>query len=523
MIPNLYEKLAVLACEGRSWSCSAHGFAPLVAAALPILCCAWLWWSTRFTKINPPLPPGPRGLPILGNLPFIKPDLHHYFTELSQIYGPIFKLQLGTKICIVINSPSLAKQVLKDQDAIFANRELPAAAIVGTFGGLDIAWRPNGPDLNRLRKLVIREIMSKRSLDACYELRRREIRQMVKDIHRKIGSPVNLGEQVAQTAVKVMISTLWGGSSERSSDLIELRKRLDEFVRLFLAPNISDIFPVLAPFDLQGIVSKSKKHISWFYGIFESVIMNRLKIAGDGKKIVDEINKDFLQQMLELNQQGEDKTSLSINELKAVLLDMMVGGTDTIPTTVEWAMTELLRHPDIMTKVVEELDTVVEKQNMVEESHLPQLLYLDAVVKETLRLHPVIPLLLPHTPSQTSFVAGYTIPKHSRIFINAWALQRDPELWDDPLRFQPERFLHGNRGNSFQYLPFGSGRRICVGIALAEKMVSVLLGTLVHSFDWEMPQGTQPDIQEKFGVVLKKMEPLDAIPFARLSSPEQYK
>ncbi|KAK8692699.1 hypothetical protein V6N13_070306 [Hibiscus sabdariffa] len=303
MFPNLYEKVTVLACEGRSWSCSAHGFAPLVPAALAILSCAWLWRSTKFTKLNPPLPPGPPGLPILGNLPFIKPDLHHYFTELSQIYGPIFKLQLGTKICVVINSPSLAKQVLKDQDAIFANRDLPAAAIVGTFGGLDIAWRPNGPDLNRLRKLVIREIMSKRSLDACYELRRREIRQMVKDIHRKIGSPVNLGEQVAQTTVKVMISTLWGGSSERSSDLIELRKRLDEF----------------------GIVSKSKKHISWFYGIFESVIMNRLKIGDDGKKIVDEINKDFLQQMLELNLRGDDKSFLSINELKAVLLDMMVG------------------------------------------------------------------------------------------------------------------------------------------------------------------------------------------------------
>ncbi|GMJ14919.1 cytochrome P450, family 706, subfamily A, polypeptide 6 [Hibiscus trionum] len=528
MIPNLYEKVTVLACQGRSWSCSAHGFAPLVAAALAIFCCAWWYWwrSAKFTEINPPLPPGPRGLPILGNLPFIKQDLHHYFTELSESYGPIFKLQLGTKICIVINSPPLVKEVLQDQDAIFANRDLPAAAIVSMFGGLDIAWRPNGPEHNRLRKLIIREIMSKKSLDTCYALRRHEIQQMVKDIHWKIGSPVNLGEQISLTTVKVMISTLWGGSSERSCNLIELRKRLDEFVRLFLAPNVSDIFPVLAPFDLQGIVSKSKKHMSWFYEIFESVITSRLKSGDDGKKIVDEINKDFLQKMLELNQREDDKSYISINEVKAVLLDLMVGGTDTIPTTIEWAMTELLRHPDIMMKLAEELDTVVEKQNMVEESHLPRLHYLDAVIKETLRLHPVIPLLLPHMPSKTSIVAGYTIPKHSRVFINAWAMQRDPRFWDDPLRFQPERFLKGNnnhRGNSFQYLPFGSGRRICVGLALAEKMVAVLLGALVHSFEWELPRGAKPDVQEKFGVVLKKKEALVAIPVARLSNPKQYK
>ncbi|KAE8720516.1 Nucleotide-sensitive chloride conductance regulator (ICln) family protein [Hibiscus syriacus] len=368
--------------------------------------------------------------------------------------------------------------------------------------------------------------MSKRSLDSCYELRRREIRQMVKDIHRKIGSPVNLGEQIALTTVKVMISTLWGGTSEGNTDLIELKKRLDEFVRLFLAPNISDIFPVIAPFDLQGIVSKSKKHLSWFYGIFESVIMNRLKLQDNRKKNDDKINRDFLQQMLELNQRGDGNSSLSNNEIKALLLDMMVGGTDTIPTTVEWAMTELLRHPDIMMKLVEELDTVVGKQNKLEETHLPRLLYLDAVVRETLRLHPVIPLLLPHTPSQTSIVAGYTIPKHSRVFINAWAMQRDPRFWDDPLRFQPERFFRGDidhRGNNFQYLPFGSGRRICVGLALAKKMAAILLGALVHSFEWKTPSGTIPDVEEKFGVVLKKRESLVAIPFARLPNPEQYK
>ncbi|GMJ14921.1 cytochrome P450, family 706, subfamily A, polypeptide 6 [Hibiscus trionum] len=505
MMLNIYESI------------TSDTAATLMAAAIAVLCFAW-WWGNKFNKINPPLPPGPRGLPILGNLPFIKPELHSYFRELSETYGPIFKLQLGKRTCIVINSPSIAKEVLKDQDAIFANRDTPAATVVGTFGGLNVAWRQNGPEYSRMRKFVIREMLSKSSLDACYALRRREILQMVKDIHGKTGSSVKLGEQVALTTVKVMISSLWGGSSERSSDLIEMRTKLEEFVRLMGAPNVSDILPVLAPFDLQGIESKSKNIVLWFYGIFESVIRKRLNIGDDG-------SKDFLQLMLEMNRRGDAKTSLTDNEVKALLLDMMIGGTDTIPTTVEWAMTELLRHPDIMTKLVSEVDTVAGNENLVEDSHLPQLTYLEAIVKETLRLHPVAPLLLPHMSSETSTIGGYTIPKHSKVFINAWAMQRNPELWDDPLCFQPERFLKADisyQGNNLRYIPFGSGRRICAGIAMAEKMVGLLLAVLVHSFEWKLPEEKRPGVEEKFGAVLKKMDPLVAIPFARLSDSKLY-
>lgn len=206
---------------------------------------------------------------------------------------------------------------------------------------------------------------------------------------------------------------------------------------------------------------------------------------------------------------------------------MLIGGTDTIPTTVEWAMTELLRHPDKMRRVVEELETVVGNQNIVEETHLHRLLYLEAVVKETHRIHPAAPLLVPHMPTDTCVVAGYTIPKHSRIFINAWAIQRDPEFWEDPLRFEPERFLKDSeranyQGNTFHFLPFGSGRRICAGIPMAERMVAYFLAVLVHSFEWELPGGIKPDVKDKLSFVLSKAEPLTAVPVARLSNSLQY-
>ncbi|XVF53971.1 hypothetical protein PTKIN_Ptkin05aG0143500 [Pterospermum kingtungense] len=494
-----------------------------MAAAVAIACC--VWWTKKFAKSKPhPLPPGPPGLPILGNLPFIEPDFHRYVAKLSQIYGPIIKLQFGRRVCIIISSPSVAKEVLKDHDAIFANRDIPVAAMLGRYGGRNIVWTHNGPNFRKLRKLVVREIMSNPSLDAGYELRRGEIRKMVKELHGKVGSTVNLGEQIFHTTLNVMINMLWSSSlngEEGRKLMIEFKKRLHEFVGLLGSPNVSDLFPLLTSFDLQGIQSKTKKILAWFYdNVFESVIVERTKM-GEGQK--NEEHNDFLQLLLDANQRGgDDKTSISMNEIKALLLDMLIGGSDTIPTTVEWAMTELLRHPDKMKIAVEELDTVVGNQNIVEESHLPRLPYVEAVAKETLRLHPAAPLLVPHMPSETCIVAGYTVPKHSRIFINAWAIQRDPEFWENPLRFEPERFLKDKeranyQGNNFYFFPFGSGRRICVGIPMAERMVGYELAVLLHSFDWKLPGGIMPDTKDKLGLVLSKAESLTAIPVARLS------
>lgn len=206
---------------------------------------------------------------------------------------------------------------------------------------------------------------------------------------------------------------------------------------------------------------------------------------------------------------------------------MVVGGTDTTSNTMEWAMTEMMQKPEIMKKVQEELDQVVGKDNIVEESHIAKLQYLGAVIKEVLRLHPAIPLLVPHCPSSSCVIGGYTVPQGSSVFLNVWSIHRDPSVWADPLEFRPERFLDANNkwefnGSDFSYFPFGSGRRICVGIPLAERMISYLLASLLHSFDWKLPVGEKLDFSEKFGIVLKKAIPLVAIPTPRLPNSAQY-
>ena len=205
---------------------------------------------------------------------------------------------------------------------------------------------------------------------------------------------------------------------------------------------------------------------------------------------------------------------------------MVIGGTDTSSNTVEFAMAEMLKSPKTLKKAQEEVVAVVGEDNIVEESHIHSLPYLKAVMKETLRLHPILPLLVPHCPSETAIVSNYTIPKGSRVFINVWAIQRDPKNWDNPLEFDPERFLNGKfdfSGNDFRYFPFGSGRRNCAGIAMAERMVMYMLATLLHSFDWKLEEGDgKIEVEEKFGIVLKMKTPLVLIPTPKLADPTLY-
>lgn len=202
---------------------------------------------------------------------------------------------------------------------------------------------------------------------------------------------------------------------------------------------------------------------------------------------------------------------------------MFFAGSETTSISIEWGFAELLRSPHTFKKLREELDRVVGLKRQVEERDMENLPYLQAVVKETLRLHPVLPLFLPRNTMEDTNYLGYTIPKGTQVFVNAWAIGRDPESWEDPLTFKPERFLDSNveyKGQHFNLVPFGSGRRICVGFPLAHRVVHLAIGTLVHSFDWEFGPGVKPediDREERLGLTLAKKNSIYVIPKKRLS------
>ncbi|KAH7862314.1 hypothetical protein Vadar_002860 [Vaccinium darrowii] len=455
----------------------------------------WTFLKSR-NQISAPLPPGPRGLPIVGYLPFLRTNLHQQFTELAQQYGPIYKLWFGKKLCIVLNSPSLAKEVVRDQDKVFANRDPPIVALAYTYGGFDIAWAPYGSYWRTMRKVFVREMMSNTSLEDTYGLRRNEVRKTIRELHNRIGMGVNIGEISFLTIFNVVMSMLWGRTADgRQAKCVgtEFRATITRIIELLGKANVSDFFPILAGFDVQGVEREMKRLSEVIERIFDSLMDTRMKMSMDEGEdtMKNKGKKDFIQILLELKEKQEDtQTPITLNQIKALLVDIVVGGTDTTATTVEWLMTELMHNPEVMEKVQEELSDIVGLDNVVEEYHVHKLHYLDAVLKETFRLHPVLPLLVPKCPSQSSVVGGYNIPKDTRVFLNIWAMHRDPEAWDDPLEFKPERFLSDaskwdySGNNNFQFLPFGSGRRICAGIPLAEKMVIHVLASLVHSFNW---------------------------------------
>ncbi|KAM5572769.1 hypothetical protein ABKV19_012697 [Rosa sericea] len=432
----------------------------------------FLWiWKKPNRNPTPPLPPGPRGLPVLGYLPFLGANLHLEFTDMARVYGPIYKLQLGTKLCIVVSSPELVKQVVRDHDTTFSNRDPTIAALVGSYGASDIAFGSYGSDWRKLRKVFVSQILTKINLDDGYALRKEEVHKSISHIyHDKIGTQTDLGEFVFSTVINATLRMLWGATLQGTDFGEDYRKLVAEIVDLFAKPNISDYFPVLARFDIQGIERQAKKVQSAIDKILSCAIeegMKKLASAKNGGVRQKHERKDFLQFLLENNNNHEDgSTSLTVQQLKALLMDIVVGGTDTTATTVEWVLTELMQHPEEMIRVQEELTQIVGLNNLVEEFHLPKLHHLDAVIKETFRLHPALPLLVPRRSSQPTTIGGYYIPKGSIVFLNAWAIHRDPSVWDDPLEFRPQRFLNPSnsfdyQGNKFQFLPFGSGRSVC--------------------------------------------------------------
>ncbi|KAK7330670.1 hypothetical protein VNO77_24868 [Canavalia gladiata] len=484
---------------------------------------AWLYFPNPKAQR---LPPGPLGLPIVGNLLSLDPLFHSYFARLAQIYGPIFKVRFGSKLVIVLTSPAMAREVLKDQDTVFANRNMVAVARVFSYGGSDIAWASYGPEWRMLRKVCVAKMLSNTTLDSVYYLRRKEVRKTMSYFYSRPGRPVNVGEQLFLTALNVTTSMMWGGTVEgveRDSLGAEFRELVSEITQLFGKPNVSDFFPCLARFDLQGAEKQMRELVTRLDGLFEKVIGQRMKM--EGEEGTRKESNDFLQFLLKLKEEdGDSKIPLTITRVKGLLLDMVVGGTETSANTIEFAMAEMMNNPEVMKRVQEELEAVVGKDSMVEESHIHKLPYLQAVMKETLRLHPPLPLLLNHCSSEATTVGGYKIPKGSQVFVNAWAIHRDPSMWEKPFEFDPTRFLDSEwdySGNNLNYIPFGSGRRSCAGIAMADRTVLYFLAMLVHLFNWTLPQEKKLDISEK-GIVLNMKTPLVAIPIPRLSNPTFY-
>jgi cytochrome P450 len=274
--------------------------------------------------------------------------------------------------------------------------------------------------------------------------------------------------------------------------------------------------------DPQGVYRSTEIYTKKLYDVLDKFIEDRLRTRSNENSERSYSEKDLLDVLLEMRSH-----EFTLAHIRGYITEIFGAGAQTTANTIEWAMTELIRNPEKMERVQAELEEVVGRERMVEESDAERLPYLGAVVKEVFRLHPPAPLLIPHRADNRCEIAGFVIPKHTQIIINVWAIGRDPSIWKEPLKFIPERFIDKEtsrvdyRGQNFQLIPFGAGRRICVGLPLASRMVHLLLASLLHSFEWALPQdmsADQVDMSERFGITLDKVVPLEAIPTPRLPS-----
>ncbi|KAL0424428.1 UNVERIFIED_CONTAM: cytochrome [Sesamum radiatum] len=467
------------------------------------------------------LPPGPRGLPFLGHLHLLGKNPHQDLYHLAQKHGPIMGLRFGFVPSVVVSSPAGAELVLKTHDLVFANRPRSEASKYIWYEQKNLVYAQYGPYWRNMRKLCTLELLSTRRINQFGGMRKVELELLVSSLKRaaEMREIVDLSARVSGLIGDMNCLMVFGRKyADRDLDHEKGFKILImeamEFAGKF---NLADYFPYVGVLDLQGINCKMKNLSKTFDRFLEKIIDDHVKNKQEKTQ-----TKDFVDTMMEIMESGKGEFQFGRGHVKAVLLDLLIAGMDTSASTIEWTLSELIRHPQVVKKLQKELETVVGMDQMVEESHLHRLEYLDFVVKETLRLHPVGPLLIPHESMEDCVIDGFHIPKGSRTIVNVWAIGRDPKVWPDPDVFKPERFIGSNidlKGLDFQLLPFGSGRRSCPALQLGLLMVQLVVSQLVHCFDWQLPNGMQPsdlDMSEHFGLVVARAKHIMAIPSYRL-------
>ncbi|KAM3369615.1 hypothetical protein ACQJBY_017489 [Aegilops geniculata] len=442
-------------------------------------------------------PPGPRCLPFIGSLLHLLTATPQVtLRDLAKKHGPVMYLRLGQVDTVVVSSPAAAQEVLRDSSLAFASRpSILAAEIVG-YGSVDIAFAPYGAYWRTLRKICMVELLSARKVRQFAPIRDSETMSLVRDVRAGGGEPVNLGKLLVSCTNTITAKATFGDEFDA-----ELQERflagMDVLLKITGAFSFGDLFPSLWFLDVvTGMRPSAWRARRQFDAIFDKIIASCEARRAEIKKATTG-DDDLLGVMLRIKDEAQLEFPIGITNIKAIIVDLFTAGTETTSSLLEWIMSELIRNPEVMAKVQEEVrQTLDNKSPGDHEVHMDKLRYMKMVIKEGLRLYPAAPLLLPRVCSKTCDVGGFEITEGSRVMVNAWAIARNPEYWHDADEFRPERFkdiMVDYNGTQFEYLPFGSGRRMCPGNTFGLATLELILARLLYFFDWSLPGGMHPD------------------------------
>uniref|UniRef100_A0A0E0HTG3 Cytochrome P450 n=1 Tax=Oryza nivara TaxID=4536 RepID=A0A0E0HTG3_ORYNI len=486
------------------------------------------------------LPPSPFGLPILGHLHLLAPLPHQALHRLAARHGPLLFLRLGSVPCVAACSPDAAREVLKTHEAAFLDRPKPAAVHRLTYGGQDFSFSAYGPYWRFMKRACVHELLAGRTLDRLRHVRREEVARLVGSLRASADGGERVDVDAALMGLtgdivsRMVMGRRWTGDD---NDAEEMRSVVAETAELTGTFNLQDYIGVFKYWDVQGL----GKRIDAVHRKFDAM-MERILTAREAKRKLrrqaaadgEDDEKDLLDMLFDMHEDEAAEMRLTRDNIKAFMLttvehlknsmidrdlvcqDIFAAGTDTTTITLEWALSELINNPPVLRKLQAELDAVVGGARLADESDIPSLPYLQAVAKETLRLHPTGPLVVRRSLERAT-VAGYDVPAGATVFVNVWAIGRDAAWWPEPTAFRPERFVSGGggggtaadvRGQHFHLLPFGSGRRICPGASLAMLVVQAALAAMVQCFEWSPVGGAPVDMEEGPGLTLPRKRPL---------------
>ncbi|XP_016649691.1 PREDICTED: premnaspirodiene oxygenase-like [Prunus mume] len=479
-------------------------------ASLFFLLMIFKYWKKSQAKGLSKLPPGPKQLPIIGNLHQLIGALpHHAVTDLCNKHGPVMKLQLGEVFAVIISSPEAAKEVLKTSEISFAQRPEVYAVEIMAYDNSGIVFAPYNEYWRQLRKISMMELLSTNRVRSFKSIREEEVWNLVEFVAASEGHTINLSDKIYTMTNDVVSRAAFGNKCKYQHEFTLL---VGEIIPLAGGFNIADLYPSLtflrSMSGMKPALMKIQKKIDEILQdiVREHKMKREASRKGFGRLGEDE--EDLLDTLLSYEEANNHEFRLTTDQIKAV--------TMTSATTMEWAMSELLKNPRVMEKVQSEVRQVFEGKKKIEEEDVQKLHYLKLVMKETFRLHPPVPLI-PREARERCEIGGYTIPAKAKILINAYAIGRDPKLWADPECFQPERFQGSSidfKGNNFELLPFGAGKRICPGISFATSNIELGLAQLLYHFNWNLPNGTKLealDMAENFGVTARRKNNLHLI------------
>ncbi|KAH6768549.1 hypothetical protein C2S51_013885 [Perilla frutescens var. frutescens] len=462
--------------------------------------------TTRIKKTTShPLPPGPAGYPIVGCLLEMvknKPTFRWIHNHMRRLDTEIACFRIGSVHVITVSSPELVRQIFKEQDDIFATRPDSMSARLTSNGYLSTALSHTGDQWKKMRRVIVLEVVTPSMYQWLHAKRCEEADHLVRYVYNQCQNPSKNGVVDVREAAKLYCGStirkmvfgkrFFGSGMEDGGPGIEEREHMDALfiiLQYVYGFAIAQYIPLLEMCDLDGHKKILSDALDCLRKYQDPEVDNRAKMWRNGSR---NTNEDILDVLIGLKDSNDDPL-LSTQEIKAQLIEIFIALIDNPSNVVEWAMSEMINEPRFLDLAYKELDGVVGKNNLVQESDLAQLNYIKACVKEALRLHPVAPFNLPHVSTADTIVGGYFIPKGSHLLISRRGLGWNPRVWKDPLKFKPERHIVDESSQvvftdpELRMWSFSLGKRGCPAVTLGSNLMTLLLARLVQGFSWRLP------------------------------------